>query len=169
MGIYYKQLILCLIQYILLYLLIFSCCFALYRIYGGVAKRGAAFGQGSGPVWMDNVQCMGDEESLVKCPNSGLGMHDCDHSKDAGVQCFTSLQTTEAVQLSTWPPTSTTTISTKTVMTMTTRKTTSKPQISKPCKIIEFFPHTICLNLIFLEHTSRFCQCHCISIHCILC
>ncbi|KAK3690830.1 hypothetical protein RRG08_021530 [Elysia crispata] len=107
-------------------------CRTLGMIYGGVAKRGAAFGQGSGPVWMDNVQCMGDEESLVKCPNSGLGMHDCDHSKDAGVQCFTSLQTTEAVQLSTWPPTSTTTISTKTVMTMTTRKTTSKPQISKP-------------------------------------
>lgn len=35
----------------------------------------AEFGQGSGPIWMDNVQC------------TGQGQHNCYHSKDAGVAC----------------------------------------------------------------------------------
>ncbi|XP_077169359.1 scavenger receptor cysteine-rich domain-containing protein DMBT1-like [Paroedura picta] len=51
------------------------------------APGGAKFGQGSGPSWMDGVNCTGSENSLRKCPANPLAEHSCDHSKDAGVEC----------------------------------------------------------------------------------
>nr|XP_060636605.1 deleted in malignant brain tumors 1 protein-like [Anolis sagrei ordinatus] len=54
------------------------------------ATTAAKFGQGSGPVWMDQVNCTGDEETLRKCPPKTLVEHRCDHSKDAGVECTES-------------------------------------------------------------------------------
>ena len=47
----------------------------------------AEFGQGSGPIWMDNVQCTGLENSINECPFNGWGQHNCYHSEDAGVAC----------------------------------------------------------------------------------
>ena len=47
----------------------------------------AAFGQGSGPIWMDGTNCSGNEERLVDCPFNGFGSHDCSHTEDAGVVC----------------------------------------------------------------------------------
>uniref|UniRef100_A0A6J0USU5 Scavenger receptor cysteine-rich domain-containing protein DMBT1-like n=1 Tax=Pogona vitticeps TaxID=103695 RepID=A0A6J0USU5_9SAUR len=51
------------------------------------AASAAKFGQGSGPAWMDQVNCTGEEDSLRKCPPKNLVEHSCDHSKDAGVEC----------------------------------------------------------------------------------
>ncbi|KAJ8042165.1 Low-density lipoprotein receptor-related protein 4 [Holothuria leucospilota] len=47
----------------------------------------AFFGQGSGQIWMDNVQCNGLESSLSECMHNGFGIHNCGHHEDAGVAC----------------------------------------------------------------------------------
>ncbi|XP_039203215.1 deleted in malignant brain tumors 1 protein-like [Crotalus tigris] len=53
-----------------------------------LATAGAAkFGQGTGPIWMDQVNCTGEEDSLRKCPPKIMREHSCSHSKDAGVEC----------------------------------------------------------------------------------
>ncbi|XP_078016986.1 neurotrypsin isoform X1 [Epinephelus lanceolatus] len=56
---------------------------------GGVAKAwtGAHFGQGDGPIFLDGVQCTGNELSLEECPHNPWEQHNCDHMKDAGVSC----------------------------------------------------------------------------------
>ena len=55
-----------------------------------VAYRYAYFGQGTGPIWLDNVQCTGSETHLVNCTNHGIGIGNCAHEEDASVLCPTS-------------------------------------------------------------------------------
>lgn len=51
------------------------------------ARTSAYFGQGSGQIWMDQVNCNGSERFLTECPFRGFGYHDCGHHEDAGVIC----------------------------------------------------------------------------------
>ena len=48
---------------------------------------GGVFGVGSGAIWLDNVQCTGEEERVWQCSHEGWGVHNCNHSEDAGVRC----------------------------------------------------------------------------------
>ena len=59
--------------------------------YDGVAKvsYNAAFGPGAGPIWLDELSCLGTESSLLSptCQHNPWGESDCTHAEDASVVC----------------------------------------------------------------------------------
>ena len=54
---------------------------------GAIALTLGAVPDGTGQIWLDNVQCRGTESRLIDCPANPLGSHNCAHSEDAGVSC----------------------------------------------------------------------------------
>ena len=41
-----------------------------------------------GPIFLDNLGCLGTESSLLKCSHLGIGVYrSCSHYEDAGVRC----------------------------------------------------------------------------------
>ncbi|XP_076153591.1 scavenger receptor cysteine-rich domain-containing protein DMBT1-like [Alosa pseudoharengus] len=51
------------------------------------ALKGAQFEQGSGGIWMSDVECMGSESTLKDCMPQRWGAENCSHHQDAGVIC----------------------------------------------------------------------------------
>ncbi|XP_022797968.1 antigen WC1.1-like [Stylophora pistillata] len=51
------------------------------------AKCCAEYGQGSDPIWMDDVYCQGGEAKLSHCTFLGWKIENCRHTEDAGVAC----------------------------------------------------------------------------------
>ncbi|KAK3096265.1 hypothetical protein FSP39_025096 [Pinctada imbricata] len=51
------------------------------------AFTNAKFGQGSGSILMDDVNCLGTETDIALCNFPSWGKNNCQHSEDAGVRC----------------------------------------------------------------------------------
>ena len=45
------------------------------------------FGNGYDKVWLDEVNCTGNESRLAECMHRGWGVENCNHYEDAGVFC----------------------------------------------------------------------------------
>lgn len=59
---------------------------------GSYALQRAPYGQGTGPIWLDNVRCNANiHNRLTDCPANPIGVHNCQHSEDAGVICLSKL------------------------------------------------------------------------------
>ncbi|NXG40136.1 SRCRL protein, partial [Dromaius novaehollandiae] len=47
----------------------------------------AQYGPGTGPIWLDEVNCVGTEPALRRCPAEPWGRHNCNHHEDAAAVC----------------------------------------------------------------------------------
>ena len=45
------------------------------------------YGRGSGPIFFDDLDCRGDEKSILHCDGNDIGVNDCSHGEDVGVLC----------------------------------------------------------------------------------
>ncbi len=54
---------------------------------GAIALHRAFFGPGKGLILLDDVQCTGDESSLLDCSHRGIYIHNCGHQEDVGILC----------------------------------------------------------------------------------
>ncbi|XP_072021383.1 uncharacterized protein [Amphiura filiformis] len=57
--------------------------------YANRAFGSAAFGEGLEPTWIDDLECVGDEDTVADCPRNDWGDENCGHTEDVGVSCFT--------------------------------------------------------------------------------
>ena len=48
---------------------------------------GLRFNEVNGSIYLDEVNCTGEENQLLECRHNGIGDHDCSHYQDAGVRC----------------------------------------------------------------------------------
>ena len=65
---------------------------------GATALNEATFGQGTGRIWLDNVQCTRSGRVLMNCTASFNGVNSCTHAQDAGVRCPAGILTFNNVQ-----------------------------------------------------------------------
>ena len=65
----------------------YQCCVSTVFIdTDATALRLAPFGQATGPIWLDNLACLGFEDSLFNCTYDSHTA-DCTHVEDAGLRC----------------------------------------------------------------------------------
>ena len=54
------------------------------------------YGAGIGQIWLDNVECRGDETFIGDCSHNRWGYHNCTHQQDVSITCINTPLTTTA-------------------------------------------------------------------------
>ena len=65
---------------------------------GAIAVTRARYGQGTGPIFLDDTECRGNESRIADCRSDGIAVHNCGHSEDAGAICKREELATYTVQ-----------------------------------------------------------------------
>ena len=58
-----------------------------YFSAGAIARSSAAYGRGIGQIWLDDMNCLGNESDIAFCGHRGWGNTNCAHYEDVGVVC----------------------------------------------------------------------------------
>ena len=57
--------------------------------YPGAVRISSSFGSDSAQIWLDDVQCSGNETSIDQCSHNGFNIYDCTFGTDqVGVECI---------------------------------------------------------------------------------
>jgi len=87
---------------------------------------GKAYGGGTGPIWLDDLQCTGNETSLINCTHRGWGVHNCSHDEDVSILCGYGGML-HPLPYSSRPSTNTITLITLVFLTASTTSSTTSP------------------------------------------
>ena len=52
-----------------------------------MALHAGFFGRGVGIIFLDDVECVGNETSLLNCTYLGIGVSNCRHREDVSLLC----------------------------------------------------------------------------------
>lgn len=62
--------------------------FLCYHFYSTGKSLGNIVDDGTGKIWLDEIECTGNEQALAYCINKGWGVGNCRHNEDVGIVCF---------------------------------------------------------------------------------
>ena len=62
-------------------------CYSLGFGYVGRKVSIDLYGEGSGLIWLDNVNCRGNEQHIGECSHNDWKVHNCKHRQDVAVSC----------------------------------------------------------------------------------
>ena len=66
-----------------------TCCHVFFFYIGATPLFDVEFT--SGPIYLNQVECLGTEEFLIDCLSIAVSNQECTHFQDVGVRCLTDI------------------------------------------------------------------------------